>query len=299
MSLLNLLSKRLIDELDLRPIQDGEVRIFRLINARKLDPNSTKKTSTPQHVGIASQDKITDPYASHGPADIIISNIVSYNPITRPGEKTVYDPVIANVNFPSTGEIPCTSQDNELYYYLKLNNKNSSNPHRKKSKRALYYEVDEAANVLKQTNQFDYRTMAANLLLDADDDKMVEYARKINRAGKDNPIDLNLSEEKIKARLGDLIDNDAMRFIAGVKEDKSYARLVVDDARVRKKITFDETAFTWNWRKIGSEKARKPIIKLDSAKNSVKGLVDYLLTDAGKEARAELITLYEQHYSKA
>lgn len=306
--ILNIISPGLVEHLSLKPLVGEEKVEFRLSRAGMVDPTSTRAVSTPQFQGIAPLCDINDPYDKNGVSNKRIMNVVGYNSIRTPGQATIQDPVPGYVRFMESGSITCTSQDNDLYFFLKLHNKNGSNPNRRtrtldgRGIPVVFFEVDVKKEIKIKTNGFDYRVLAANLVYNADEDALFDIAIKLQRAyPKEYTFDVKSDIEVLKSTLQSVAESNALNFILAVKEPNSLMRVLVDDAVNRNLIFFDdnEEKLAWNWKRTPGEKGKRTIVKLEKGNNPVRALVDYLTTTDGSEDMVEIKQLYEKNYGKA
>lgn len=130
-AILDVISKELADELELdKPIGDNEVLEFKLDRAGRVDPYSTKKTATPQGHIFAGKDYIKDPYDKKRRIKLIM-NIIGFKPIAgEPGRPMADDPIEDYVRFGPEGRIYITSGQENQMQFIRLMNKNGSNPNR-------------------------------------------------------------------------------------------------------------------------------------------------------------------------
>jgi hypothetical protein len=303
-NIFEMISQGLKDHLDLKPLEGDQVVEFRLCRAGKVDPYSTKKTSTPQLQGLASKCYIKDPFDKKTTGDKLIMNIIGHEPIQEMGKPIYYNPILGPVHFGHNGSIFCTAENNDQYFFLKLHNKNKSNPNRKKGAAQIFYEVDVKKELSIKNNIFDYKGLVALAFLDADDEKIADFGLKMMRAYPTQfKFDLTQEGMKLKATVSSAAERNPIEFLLAVKEDKSYARVLVDDAVARRVIMFDDHAenLTWLRKKTPGDVKGKdtPIVKLDSPKTPVKGLVEFLLTPEGNKYFVELKQLHDQHYQKS
>lgn len=296
--ILDIITKKLADELELKPLGENEVVEFRLKRAGKVNPYSTRKTSSPQGHILPGKEMIQDKHDLKQRMKLI-QNIVGYNPIQEPGKSVIMNPVEGYVKFGPSGSIFVTLNNPEVdYLFMKLHNKNESNPNRINTKPVVFYEVNETKELTLKNNVFDYRALAAQALLYASDSQVIEIARKIQRAYPAHYVfDFASDISKIKASVAHVAEKQPIDFIKAVKEPLSYTRLVIDNAVARKLIFFDDHVEkrAWTWKKDVAVKKTRVIVKLDSSndENPLKSLVDFLQTAEGNEHRLELVQIFE------
>jgi hypothetical protein len=158
--------------------------------------------------------------------------------------------------------------------------------------------VDEAKEISLAGNIRLYKTMALNMVEDADEDLLIDFAKKIQRSGR-YKFDVEGDIDKLKHQLGQTADTKPIDFLTGVREDKSYARLVVDHLEVSKQILFDNHPSQMSWKFRFTQKRKDDVIlKVSSEKAAKKELIEFLLSADGKGSKhyIELKELFEDHY---
>jgi hypothetical protein len=294
--IIDLISKELIDELGILPEIHADHPIeFRLIRAGKVDPSSSKRTSTPQGYIYPGRALIFDPYSKR---TILIRNVNGYKPILDPGKETIMDPIEEYIRFPASGSIYCTPEKYDQYVFMMLDNRHRDNPHAKPGK-AQYYMVDPKREVVKKNNSFSYKHLATGLVIDLEGQQIAEVALKLKKVfPKKYPmIDLNAPDDKLLATISGVADKDPIDIIVALKEPRSYHRVVADDAVDRKLIVFDDKQSKWKFKK--AEKGKETIAKVESGNKPINALVDHLISEEGKEHSAGLCAQFENHYSKS
>lgn len=300
----DIISPQLAEFCNIKPLEGNETAEFKLVNAGIKDNLTSNGVSTPQAYVLPGQETITDNLGKIKQEKMII-NISGFEPVPgKKGEAVILSPIIDWVRFPSTGRIYLTGNDTNLLFYLRLYNKNGSNPNRKISKPIRFEEVNEAKELSLKNNFFEYRTLASMIILNADnnEEQLVNMATKFTRA---NPtlhrLDITLEVSRLKAGLSVVAEKYPVEFILAIKENDSYARVLVDDAVIRKQIFFNDHSekMTWEWKRAFKETGKKIIIKLSSDKNKVKQLVNFLQTGEGHEHFMELKARSEEFYRKS
>lgn len=304
LTILQIISKELKEALGIEDfIPEGEYREFRLCRAGVKDPSSSRAFSTPQGHIYPGKAMIRDPFDKNA-KDKLIMNITGYTPIQgKPGEPIYYDPKIEAIRFDSSGSIKCKPEDYNQYLFLMADNRRREHPYRKSNKSPLYYLVDEKKEIESKNNSFAYKTLAGGLLLDIESDELAVIALKVQRAYPTKyAIDLTAAPEKLMATLNSIADKDPLDIILAVKEDNTYARVLVDDAVNRRVIFFDdhEEKREWKWKRTPGQKGKVVICKVDKGNKPVNALVEFLLAKdgTGNEHWVELKAQHEEYYSK-
>jgi hypothetical protein len=228
---------------------------------------------------------------------LLIQNIVGYEPKETDRGDRIDKPIIEYFRFGSTGSMILKMGEEDQIYFGRVHNKNSTNPHRDKKAPAIFYEVDEKKEISLAGNILVYKRMALNMVSDADDEMLLDFAKKISRSGR-YKFDLE-DIDKLKLQLEQTADSKSIDFLAGVREEKSYARLVVDHLEASKHILFDSHPgqLAWKFRFRPGNKS-DVIFKVTAEKVAKKELLEYLLSADGKGNKSymELKELFEEHY---
>lgn len=303
-NILDVISKELAEELDLnRTLGENEVIEFRHIRAGRVDPNSSKGFSTPTAHILPGKDLIVDKYDKKHRQKLVM-NIVDYRPVQEVGKPLIMDPVDGSVKFGPSGSIFCTANDMNQFLFMRIMNKNGSNPNRIKTKPVVFTEVNEVKELSIKNSYFDYRALASGVILKAEergDEGIIDIATKILRTYPQHySFDIKSDVKKLKASIAHVAETQPLDFIMAVKEPMSYARVLVDDAIDNKRIFFDDHTEkqAWCWKRNSIEKGKKVIVKVEGEKNPLKGLIDFLQTKEGSEHMFELKQLGEENYSK-
>ncbi len=302
LNILDILSPKLKDEYSdyLTPLEQGQTAEFRLTRAGQVDPNSSKQTATPQFHGLPGYDMIRDQHDKDHPMKEIM-NIKSFKAIKEKGKPTWYEPEVEGIAFGSSGSIYILPDDGiSKLFFMRLMNKNKTNPNRIPASRVVFFEVDDKKELSLKNNILDYRGLCTIILLESEDEELFEIASKLSLAFPGTWAYLSSIKDVgvVKATLGGIIEANAIDFIRGTKDIRAYARLVVDFAVGRKKIIFNDHSekLTWEYKALPGTKGKKIITKVEKPKSAVKDLVKFLKTAEGNEHYLELKEFYEKNY---
>lgn len=301
--ILDVVSKELIEMCNLRPLQEGETAEFVLLNAGRIDKNSTKRVSCPQAWISPPSYKIKDPFDKETPIKEIL-NITGYKTVPVVGMGSVLEPEKDYLRFGSTGRIVKTYLDNPTeLYFLRLHNKNSTNPNRQGNS-VRFKEIDAKAETSLKNNIFEYKGLAISLIseIGGDEEQLAASALKIMRAYPSlYKFDLTSSVDKIKSSLLSIADKNPVDVIRGLKEQNSYTRFLVDDCLERRLIIFDKhpNKLNWMWNTMVMTKIPAKdvtILKASSEKDSRKELIEFLVSEKGSVHLLNLREVNEKYY---
>lgn len=295
-----IISKDLKELIGLKPLTGEETRTFILVNAGVWDPGSERMIS-PQGRVMQGRDMIRDPGNTGG--DILIRNIVRWNPITKPGEETKFDPIDEPVRFPNTGRVTVTASENNQYYYLLLNNGNRDNVNRKPGKTVKYYMQDEARDLKLRVDAFEFEILAGSILIELADSKngeLVDLVHALNkRNSKSKQMQFKVADKSVKEIYTDLTlfaKSNPISIIMASKNTYAQMRVLIENATTNRMIYFnqdDELQGTWFWYK--ATKGKEKICSVEIGNNPSKALADFLVSADGAKHKADLLNRHSEY----
>ncbi len=300
MNITDVLSEKTLEKYKIKPLQPGETKEFVLSNAGVWDPSSNRIVS-PQGWGTPGQCMVKDEFDKKNSVKLIL-NITGYTPVKGENGVTFMNPEVAYLRFGPTGRKVCTHENNNEYLFLKLHNKNRDNKNRMTSAEVRYYEVDEARDAKIQKGNFEYKTMAAVLLMDSSLEVCFKIAYAVNKKPAYGvTIDLNKGEDYIRTALQPVVEKFATDFIRMHGDARSNLRLMLDAAIAELIIVFNEheESRDWSWQRALGAKGPKKICKVDVGNKPVEALIDFLLSVEGGNHLAELKQRVSEYYEEA
>lgn len=285
------------EPLRIKPLQEGETAVFRLVRAGVYDP-ATQRPATPQGHILPGQCNIRDPYDKNAPEKLIL-NITGYKPISRPGETTIFDPEFEAVRFDRSSEIVCTSEKNNTYFFLKLHNKNRDNKNRKPSAEVVFYEKNDEKELQLSNHSWKYEITASNLLINMTAEEASAIAKAIN---EDKTLGIAINpegkEDRLRAELVTALKQNPRKFIQLSGDPRGTAEIMVDEAIDDGSIMFDDSdKRQWFWKRAAFEKGAVNICKVEEGNKPVPALVDFLMGKDGSKHLTELKSKYGENYS--
>jgi hypothetical protein len=286
------------DKLKVKPLKAGEHREFVLLMAGFVDLSMNGgQPVTPSGYSLASEDQIQDPFDENHPIKSIF-HVTSYRTIREPGKPLIYDPIFGNCRFDRTGRITVTHENNGLYAYLKLHNKNRDNKNRLPKYAAVFYEVDEARDELVLRRLFEYKIAAGNLLLQMEEEAITSVVKKVN-ASKSLGIslDINKDADYLRGKLQPVVDKHPALFIELSGDQRAFFKILIESAVKAEVLKFNdaEDVREWSWVRAVKEKGTKKLVKIDVGNKPIEGLIDFMLS-TGKEAKEELLRRRSEYY---
>lgn len=285
-------------ELQIEPLKEGQIKEFMLVNAGVFDPSSNRVVS-PQGWGTPGQCMIKDPGDKKNPTKLIL-NVDGYEPVRGQNGITFMNPIVKYLRFDATGRKVCTHENNNEYFFLKLHNKNRDNKNRIKTAPVRFFEIDEARDSKILKSNFEYKTMAAVLLMESTPDEVFKVARLVNKKPAYGvTIDLNKEPDYMATALQPVVENFPADFIRLHGDKRSNLRLLVDAAIEEGIILFNEheAERKWLWKRTPGTKGAVTICKVIEGNKPVPALIDFLQTGEGGAHLAELKQRQSEYYS--
>lgn len=271
------------------PLVKGQTAEFRLCIAGVVSA-ATDAPAVPQGYIRVGRCLILDPHDDKDPEKLIY-NVTGTKSYSERG-KTYTEPVIGPVRFGQAPIILDHTKNNQ-YMFMKLDDKNRDNPNRRPTADMVYYEFNEEKEAFKETHRFEYKTMAANLLLSIETGDVYRISAAINNDKKFSyKIDLNKKLEEVRRSMIGFVETQPQAFIIFHGSPSGLARISVDRLVDDRKILFDEGKSQWFWRD-----DKKAICKVVKGNHAQKALIDFLLSEAGSENMAEVKSLHSDIYS--
>lgn len=293
------LNEILSPDLQVKPLEGDEKAEFRLCIFGSVDPITGEPVRKPLY-GLASQDRIRD----HGKSKVIM-NIKDLLPVPLPQGGTKMEPQPGMVYFDQSGVIICTQYSNDLYVYLKRQNKNRDNPYRDPSKSAVFYEVDDKRDMAVLEMSFEYKMFAGGYIIQADKAALSTLVTNLNESGiKDLQIDSSLQGMNLRRRLEPLTQQYASEILLYSGNTEHMMRVVIDHAIVKNWIIFNdhEEAQSWQWsalkkpdvKVVKGRKSERHIVNVPAGDDPRKFLQSYFADATGSAHYAELKAEYKK-----
>lgn len=182
----------LSSRLKVKPLKEGEVKLFRLVGTGKIDPMSGKPSvnSGGTFIGHFTIYDRFEPDESKRKK--VLKNVVSTETRTdEKGHPYVHE-IIGPLEFNSNGVIIVKHEDYNLLQLLSRANENKSNKYRNPSKPALWEEVDPTPSELNLIQLMDIKFEAHSFAKTGDINQVIKVLTKIDpsMARLKNPQDI-------------------------------------------------------------------------------------------------------------
>jgi hypothetical protein len=245
-----MLLPQLSKEMQVAPLQKGQVAIYKLIESDLDDPthedlNGKKLKRSPGYT-LCGQEEIYDRIAGQ---EVIISTKKRNRKIkTAVGEINVSDKA-EPVRFTSSKPaIAVKDNQPDVYGYMERSNKNASNPFRDKSKKAIFYRVDAQRKARENNAKSEFRLDAMNWVLkEATHQELIACAEKVKQLRPDVQIrtdyknsEASTGHELLKRELFALAETDPYSIIKGSTKIDSVVKMQVQDAESFQIILFTD-----------------------------------------------------------
>jgi hypothetical protein len=264
------------DKLRPRPLKVGEIVVFRLLNAGRIDP----ATNEPAFNSGATFEGISTIYCPFDKTPTSIKNIVGETIVTdNNGDQKVRE-VIGQVEFDGHGKIFINHTQPETYLFLSRDNRCATNPYRDKGVTPVWEEVIPV-NIKKET-QFliDIEFDALKMVKSLDTKGVLALAEKLSES---RLIEVNLSGNirDVRYEVEKFCKVNPSEVIKAGKDSMSKIKLHIQDAINAREIEFVPELNEWIWSNKTGE--AKKILEVKPGYDEVETLADYLHKEEEKQ----------------
>lgn len=276
--------KQLSKKLQVPPLKDGEVAVFRLTNAFLKDP-TREEPSCPEVVQLTGVEQINDPGEEGAARSKKIATVVKeYKAIGKNGQvKPIYEPLVF-----IRGEMRISSAEQAKYAFAMRSKKNTSNRFRKlmgagpKDELNTFYLLGskETISVMKLA---DMKYYAEKLIREGSLTTLKEIAVTLN-ANPDHRFKVHsyiegasVDPEKLKWNLIQLAQQYPRQVVAACPNDEAKLKVQIYDALVYGVLTYEKGSYFL----LGDN----DMIELhtpESDMDKVDSLIKFFMSDNGK-----------------
>jgi hypothetical protein len=189
----------LSSRLKVKPLKEGEVKLFRLVGTGKIDPMSGKP-SVNSGATYKGHFTIYDRFESEeSKRKKVLKNVIGTETRIDDKGKEYVREIIGDLEFNSNGVIIVKHEDYNLLQLLTRANENKSNKYRNPSKPALWEEVDPTPSDLKLIDKMDIEFEAESFAKTGDITLVTQVLGKIDPSMRNlkNPGDIRFALRKI------------------------------------------------------------------------------------------------------
>lgn len=270
--------------LRVKPLEKGQIAIYRLIEADKDDPavediKGNPRKRTPGYT-IAGRKKVFDPIAAKTVEIENKTTVVRTRTPLGDIEKSRPEPVRFTSQRPA---IQVRHEDPELYAFLERINENADNPFRTGKVAPIFYRVDPRKKVMKENELRELKLSALNWVYKeasyTDLKVCAEYVKKV-RNGVSIRTDYTDAEasmgyELLKRELSALADTDPDLIIKGCSNVLLKIQIQVKDCKRFSIILFNDSDRTWFFNDV----ELTSICTVEPMKNPEEALINFIAKD--------------------
>ena len=228
-------------ELQVKPLERGDVAIYRIIGAGQPVPYMQYADGSPvlaaPKVSIAGESVIVDPFDAQKP-NKTITNATRTTPVRLPDGTIKQEEIVENVSFGDGGYKFVKFEQMQTYYYLERCNENRDNPYRDTGRKAIFERVQAAKKAKKDLDEKYVEYEAMSMVMEGGIDHLKVMATQLPSGMKvnlDAPIDqikmdlLRVSEKNPRALIWASGNKDAKKNIQ-FRDALKFNILVWDEA---------------------------------------------------------------------
>lgn len=290
-SIFDSVSAKLLDELGIEALVEGETKEFKLTTAGVYNPAVGVKINPAGYI-TPGRCVIKDPYAkktlqgTYKPnLKLSIFHYTDFDPIVEEGRPTAYKGIEEYLRWQDTGVRVVTAMENETYAFAMLNNKRRDNPNRIVGAAPKWYLVDEKRDQFDEVTAFEYKIKAGTLLGNFTDEEILALGLRFNSTRKEYFVDINNGPMAVRHAAISFISNDARGFLLFLGTKAVKTQVLIDELLADRTILFDETKRNFFWR---GGKAKDTICHVEVGNKPNSALVDFALGPDGGAFYAEL-----------
>lgn len=278
------INKLLSRKMRVKPLAEGEVATFRLINALKVEPRS-KMPIRKAFYSLYGHANVTDVESG---ARVMLQNIASHVPVRMPDRTIQWVPQEERVRFGNMGTLRLGHGQNNTYAFLARHPLNDSNPFAPIGGRRVFYQVDALAEAKKSMAADSLELEARVLVRDSTLEDLKPMAKALG-------VSLDIGPEEIRHALNQRAKKSPAMLIRASKNMGLKALVLIEDALDSRLIGFDEQSREWFWND-GEEKEGFYVV--EAGIESKKALAGYLIGTDNRAGYRRLVGKLHQakHY---
>lgn len=166
------------------------------------------------------------------------------------------------------GILNVASNEKNLYKYLYYCNFNSTNEYRDTAKISFCYEYIENKDILQKDEIRKTRIKAMNLAYEVlTDEEITRYAQSLN-------IDTNEGIDVVRAKMGELAEEEPEAFIKNLDSPDLYYKALVNDSVFHKIIEYSPSLGEWNFIMGGK---RELLLRVPKGRDKDDAIIQFLL----------------------
>jgi hypothetical protein len=275
----NTLSARL----KVKPLKEGEVKIFKLVGNGKIDhaTGQARYNSGGHFTGIFT---IYDKFETEASKKKkILRNVTGTAVVEKDGKETLEE-VVSDIEFNNRGIRVVKHDEYATLVCLTRANENASNPFRDKSKPAIWEEMSPAETKKELLDNMAVAFKAESYARTADIRDLQALAKKLSATGvKELMVSSDKKADELRHDLIFISRKYPKELLRNSKDKEMKLKIIIDDAIKLFLLDFDEDKKEWIWCVDSST-----IVAVPAGTEPVAELVDHLTKN--KESNQRLIS---------
>lgn len=283
---------RVSEQLQVKPLNEDEVAIYKLIKSDQDDITRTEETSGKkmkhqQVYSFVGRKRIYDPFAKKR---IMIENITSFKHEKLPSGEIKEIPIVGRLKFPRTGEIILTSRDFETMQFMERMNENRDNPFRDASgAKPLFYRVNSKRALVKELED-DYLKVDAMIWIRDSQEIELRAIYKGLDAETKREINADANFEQLKRGLFKVAEKYPILVLKASANKSGKLKVQCLEAEKFRVILFDEGDNSTPRRWLFTGKGAEEICPIEPGVNKYDGILKFFSEDAkGKDWYKKII----------
>lgn len=265
-----------------KPLVDGEVRIYRLIAADHPSAMVENKDGIRLNNNPArALSRQTEVYDITTGDKVMIGNVVSKKYITLPDGSNAEVGVTAPIKF-RDATVRLTKNDFASVQYMERHDGNIDNPYRDKKKQAFFYRVDPKKKAAVANNDIMMKADAILWVSGASLHELKSCAKSLPEGMK---VNTDQEVEGMKADLLRLADKNPIAVLKASTDAKSIAKILIMESENYNIIMFEEEKREWFF----NDDMVETITTVEIGKNKIEGLLEFFATDEDGKKRYKQI----------
>ena len=279
------LNSRLSKQLQVKPLAYGEEVEFELLNAYKKE-KGREEPSCPELWAHVERQTIYDPGQNQ---NVLIENIISWQPMTTPTGEIIHKPVVKKPEF-IKGVCKVKYDEPDTYIYMMRSNGNVDNPFRK-GKRRIFRIRNKKRELTEQLETIDLSWSAEKLIRETLDwNGRRAIVEKLNQS-PDQKFHIRAGKTELDKMLLELITMAKQfpkKVIMASEDREAKIRVQIADCESMRLLTYDRTERAWRQMLNGGKDVRE-LCTVDPDKDRVDAILEHFRTEEGRKHYMSLL----------
>lgn len=253
-----------------KPLQEGQTAIYRLMGSGKLHPKS-KKPINPSGLSLKGKTTVIDRKTRR---PVTIMNVAAYIPTELPSGDTKMVPRAQRAVWGKEGILAVNASQPELYAFLERHNANASNEFRDPSRRPLFFRVNRELEREEKMISNDLELEARLLVRDAGPSELKSIAEGFDK----NP---NMDIGDLRIMLSNMAKQRPLQVIKHSNNKALKRKIFIKEGHDQFLILYQEAEKTWHWNNPDMENTE--ICRVEVGEDKYEKLAEVLKSPAGRK----------------